>query len=109
LTVNPPVLSPPNHDIIPVQVSGNVSDNCDPAPVMSIVSITCSEPAEPGEIEITGRLTANLAATRNPSGPGRVYTIYLQATDASGNRAGASLEVFVPKGNGNSGGTGKQG
>jgi hypothetical protein len=101
LSVTPNVLSPPNHQMVPVTVSATVSDNCDSAPLTKIVSITSSEAASAGDIQITGNLTATLAATRNASGSGRVYTITVRSTDSSGNSSNATVTVTVPKGNGN--------
>ena len=104
LTVDPSVLSQPNHQLVPVAVAASVSDNCDPAPVSKIISITANESIASGDIEITGDLTAVLAASRNPSGNGRVYTITVRSTDASGNSSTGTVSVAVPKGNGNGNG-----
>jgi len=57
----------PNHQMVAVSVSVSASDNCDTAPASKIVSITCNETPSAGDIQITGNLTANLAATRDPS------------------------------------------
>lgn len=103
LSVNPSVLSPPNHQIVPVTVSAAVSDNCDAAPVAQITSITCSEATAPGDIQITGPLTANLAASKGASGNARTYTINVQSTDASGNSSISSVIVTVPKSNSSTG------
>jgi hypothetical protein len=105
VTATPNILNPPNHQIVPVTVSVFASGNCDGSLVSKIVSVISSEPAAPGDIQITGDLTLNLAASRNPSGPGRSYTITVQSTDASGNASTATVIVTVPKGNGTSTGT----
>jgi len=104
-TVNatPSVLSPPNHDLVPITARVLASDNCDPAPVSRIVSITADEALLPGEAVITGDLTASLAATRDPSGSGRTYTLQIECVDASGNASTGTTQVFVPRGNGNGG------
>jgi probable HAF family extracellular repeat protein len=98
-SVTPAVLSPPNHQMVAVKVSIVASDNCDPAPVTRIVSITCNEAADPGDTQIKGDLGALLAATKNASGDARVYTLQLETTDASGNTATGSVAVQVPKSN----------
>src|SRR5882724_5660704 len=85
LSVSPNVLSPANNKPVAVTVSASVSDNCDGAPFTRITSITSNETTAPGDIQITGNLTANLVASRNPMGTGRIYTITVQSTDASGN------------------------
>jgi hypothetical protein len=100
LSASPNVFSSPNHQLVPVTISVAASDNCDPAPVSKIISITCNESTAPGDIQITGNLSVTLAATRNPAGNGRVYTITVQCTDASGNASTASVTVTVLKGNG---------
>lgn len=99
LSASPAELLPPNGDLIPVTVSVVASDNCDSAPVSAIVSITSNEPVGPSDIQITGSLTARLAASRNPSGGGRVYTITVRCSDASGNSSTGEVTVSVPKGN----------
>lgn len=99
LSVSPNVLSPPNHQLVHVTVSACVVDNCDAAPVTKIVSITCSDPTAPGDMQITGDLTATLAANKADSG-NRVYTITVQSTDASGNSATGTVTVVVPRNNG---------
>lgn len=97
LTVSPNVLSPPNHQFVPVTVSAVVSDNCDPAPLTKIVSITCDNRNCAEDIKITGNLTASLAASKNESGTARTYTITVQSTDAAGNSSSATVTVTVPK------------
>jgi probable HAF family extracellular repeat protein len=104
LSVSPNVLSPPNHQIVPVTVSAVVTDNCDPAPVTKIVSISTNDGVSPGDIQITGNLTALLAANKTASGGNRIYMITVQTTDASSNSSSAQVSVTVPKSNGSSNG-----
>jgi probable HAF family extracellular repeat protein len=103
ISVSPNVLSPPNHALIPVTVSVLLSSGCSSQLTSKIVSITSNEAVSAGEIQITGNLTALLAASRNGGGGGRVYTITVQSTDASGNSSSAVVTVVVPQGNGNGG------
>jgi len=107
LSVSPGLLTPPNHQLVPVTVSALVTDNCDPAPLTKIVSITCSEAVAPGDIQITGNLTAILAASKSASGGTRVYTINIEAKDASGNKSTGAVTVSVPKSSGNGNGNNK--
>jgi hypothetical protein len=100
LSVSPNVLSPSNNKLVPVTVSPLVTDNCDAAPVTKIISVTCNETTSPGDIQITGNLTALLAASKGSSG-NRVYTITVKSTDASSNSSTAQVTVTVPKNNGN--------
>jgi hypothetical protein len=99
ITANPNILSPPNHQLVPVTVSVVAVDNCDPSAVSKIICVTANEPFQPGDVQITGNLTVNLAASRNPSGNGRLYTITVQCTDASGNSSTGTVTVAVPQGN----------
>jgi hypothetical protein len=100
LTVNPSVLWPPNHQIVPVTVTVAATDNCDAAPVSRITGITCNETAPAADMQLTGALTANLAASKNSSGGTRVYTLTIQCTDASGNSSTGTVTVTVPHNNG---------
>jgi probable HAF family extracellular repeat protein len=104
---SPNVLSPPNHQLVPVTVKVLATDGCDPAPVSQIISVTASETTDPGDITITGDLTVNLAASKNSMGKDRIYTITVRTTDASGNSSTATVTVTVQKSNGNSSGGSK--
>jgi hypothetical protein len=96
ILATPPVLWPPNHQMVPVTVSVLAFDNVDPAPVSKIISITANEQVSHEDIQITGNLTAKLAASRNADGHGRIYTIVVQCKDASGNASTRNVLVFVP-------------
>lgn len=98
LSASPNVLSPPNHKMVPVAISVKASDICDPNPKSKIISVTSNEPGA-DQYQITGDLTLNLQSDRNGSGNGRVYTVVVQAADASGNAATKGVTVTVPKGN----------
>jgi len=99
VTATPNVLTPPNHRLVPVTISVFASDICDPAPTGKIIGVSCNETSSPGDVQITGDLTLNLAASRNPAGGGRVYTIAIRCTDASGNSSDSTVIVTVPRGN----------
>ncbi len=107
LSVTPNVLWPPNNKFVSVTVSAIVTDSCDPAPVTRIVRIKSNDPdSDHNEdrddgIQITGDLTAKLAASHNDQGRSRVYTIVVCSTDAFGNSSTAKVTVTVPKSNGN--------
>ncbi len=93
-SVSPKVLWPPNHKMIAVRVSAEVTDACS-ATTWEIVSISCNEAVDARgsghtspDWTITGDATAMLRAERSGNGKaGRVYTITVQATDASGNQS----------------------
>jgi predicted outer membrane repeat protein len=98
LGASPNVFSPPNHKMMPVTISVAATDICDPNPSSKIIAVTSNEPG-PGQYEITGNLTLNVQSERNGAGNGRVYTITVQASDASGNATTRDVTVSVPKGN----------
>ena len=106
---DPPSLWPPNHDLVPVDVTVQVGDLCDPHPTVTLVSVTSSEPDDAqgmadgnttGDIAGAdlGTLDAevDLRAERTGSGPGRVYQMTYRAVDSSGNSTPAFAVVTVP-------------
>lgn len=100
-TATPPSLWPPNHKMTTVAVTADVTDICDAAPACRIISVASNEPANSlgdgntsPDWRITGALTVELRAERSGPGTGRVYTITVQCTDASGNAA-TPREVLV--------------
>ena len=99
VTAFPSVLSRPNHKMVVVQVSVDASDNCDPAPRSKIVRVTCNESMDRDDVRIAGDLTVMLAATRNPAGQGRIYTIQVRCADDSSNGTTHTVHVSVPKPN----------
>ncbi|HWW02087.1 MAG TPA: PKD domain-containing protein [Candidatus Acidoferrum sp.] len=105
VTATPSTLNPPNGKLVPVTVSVEASDNCDPEPVSKIISITSNYATAPGNRQITGPLTAQLAASKGPSGNALVYTLTVQCTDASGNSSTATVNVTVPHSNDANNGT----
>jgi hypothetical protein len=105
VTISPNILWPPNHKMVPVAVGVTVTDACDAGVSNScrIVSVTSNEPINgPGDgnttpdYQITGRLTLNLRAERSGSGSGRIYTVGVACTDASGNSSTEAVAVKVP-------------
>jgi parallel beta-helix repeat protein len=104
LTASPNVLSPANHDFVPVVVSVSVSDMCGGAVSCRIVSVVSNEPIRglggndtSPDWQITGDLTLNLRAERSNKGDGRVYTITVECTDVSGNSSTSTVTVMVPR------------
>jgi hypothetical protein len=104
VSANPAVLWPPNHKMVSVAVAAYVSDNCDTAPACKIISVNSNEPENglgdgdtaPDWQIIPGSLKVNLRAERSGTGSGRVYTITVQCTDASGNTSTRAVQVSVP-------------
>ena len=98
------MLWPPNHNLCPVTIQANASDNSG-GPVALGVTITCNE-TDDGNQEPdwyidsvdsnTGTIQLRLRAERPGSGDGRVYSITITATDASDNQSVAVVEIRVP-------------
>ena len=103
LSASPNTLWPPNHKFVAVGVTAATTDNCSPAPVCSIASISSNEPVNARgdgntapDWRITGALSANLRAERSGTGTGRVYTLAISCRDAAGNVTNGSTTVTVP-------------
>jgi uncharacterized repeat protein (TIGR01451 family) len=113
LSVSPSVLWSPNHTLREVTATLAVSDNCDPNPAVSLVSITSNEPASgflgqgdksPDVMHAalgTDDRRFSLRAERGTGrgSTGRVYTITYRVTDASGNSTEKNATVVVPTSN----------
>ncbi len=104
LAASPTVLWPPNHQMVPVNVTLAASDGCDTAPSCRITSVRSNEPVNglgdgdtAPDWEITGNLGLKLRAERFGKGNGRVYTITAMCTDASGNSSTKTTTVTVPR------------
>lgn len=109
LTANPSQLWPPNHNMVNITVSATVTDNSDPSPTFAITNVASNEAVDglgDGDTSpdwvITGNHTVQLRAERSGKGNGRVYTITVVASDASGNKSAATVTVTVPKSPGKS-------
>jgi len=103
VTVDRELLWPPNHKYGHICASVSATDDCDPNPVVTLQSVTSSEPDaglgngdQPNDIVIGNDNCFDLRAERGASGPGRVYTITYCATDAAGHTTCGSATVTVP-------------
>ena len=103
VSVTPEMLWPANHKYVRVQVEVTASDNFDPNPAVTLVSVTSNEADNglgdgdtPNDIQIVDDYTFNLRAERSALGEGRTYTITYLVTDACGNSSTASATVYVP-------------
>jgi len=103
-SVNPKVLWPPNHKMVPVRVFAKVTDACGPT-TWKILSVTSNQAVDAKgsgntapDWRITGDHTVALRAERSGKDKGgRIYTITLQATDEAGNlSAPSTVTVKVP-------------
>lgn len=103
ISVTPDVLWPANHKYVDVTATVSVSDNFDPDPLVTLVSVTSSE-ADNGsgdgntinDIVIVNDYHFRLRAERSRVGTGRIYTITYTVTDACGNETTRSATVTVP-------------
>lgn len=101
IAATPDTLWPPNHKMVDILVKAVAFDVVDDSPVVQIVSVTSSQPvngtgdgdAAP-DWEITGPMTVQLRSER-AGNDDRTYTIYVEATDASGNTSTRSVTVKV--------------
>jgi len=91
---NPNSSWPPNHKMFPVRLSVDASDTCDPSPRCRVVSVTSNE-GTAADWEIVGPLEVMLRSERSGKGAGRVYTILIQCTDASGNASTRGVTVTI--------------
>jgi hypothetical protein len=103
-------LWPPNHKYVTINVTDlvtGVTDNCDHSVGVGSVNISMVTSDEPDNSTGDGNTThdiviaadcksVQLRAERSGNGNGRVYTITLKVTDASGNVATAAFKVTVP-------------
>jgi hypothetical protein len=103
VTVTPKILWPPNHKYADVEVTVTATDNIDPSPTVTFVSVTSNEPENgkvygntSNDIMKLGDFAFKLRAERSGTSSGRVYTITCKATDASGNYAMGSVTIEVP-------------
>jgi hypothetical protein len=103
VSVTPDVLWPANHKYVDIDATVLVTDNFDPTPTVTLVSVTSNEPDNGkgdgntvDDIVIVDDFQFMLRAERSGKGSGRIYAITYQVTDACGNSATASTEVFIP-------------
>ncbi len=102
VSLSPDSLWPPNHKYVQVEATVTAEDAGDPAPTITLVSVTSNEPDNGqgdgntvNDIIIIDDYNFEFRAERSGTGMGRVYTITYQATDASGNSIQASATVIV--------------
>jgi hypothetical protein len=96
------VLWPPNHRMVDVALSYQVSDNCDPNPVCQ-VAVASDEPVQGSgdgntapDWEIVDARHVRLRAERAGGGDGRTYTLTVTCRDSAGGASSASTIVSVP-------------
>jgi hypothetical protein len=106
VTLDPDALWPPNHKLAEIHATVLVSDVCDGAPVVRLVSIASDEPDnglgdgdEPDDVQEELPGTADfdflLRSERQGGEDGRTYTVCYEAEDASGNVGTGCATVVV--------------
>jgi hypothetical protein len=106
-SASPSVLWPPNHQMVTVAIDATATDDCGAA-VWKIIGVTSNEAINGNgdgntatDWQILGDHAVLLRAERSGTGTGRVYSIALQAQDASGNlSAPTTVVVTVPENQG---------
>jgi hypothetical protein len=101
------ILWPPNHNMVDIIIEANASDNS--GYVTLIASVMSNEAEEglgdgdmtpdwtiPSIDQNTGIIILKLRAERSGRGNGRVYSIFINAIDQSGNSSKAVVEIIVP-------------
>jgi len=99
-TATPAMLWPPNHKMRDVMVNYTASDNC--PNLNCVLSVTSNEPVNgtgdgdtSPDWEIVDATHVRLRAERAGTGSGRIYTIKVTCTDASGNMTMKTTTVVV--------------
>ena len=103
------ILWPPNHKMVTVSILANASDDSG-GPVTLAATVSSNEPENglgdgdtapdwttPLIDQTDGIITLQLRAERSGRGNGRVYTVTITATDGSGNRSQANVDIIVPR------------
>lgn len=99
LTASPASLWPPNHALVRVGLTAQVSEAADPRPRTHILSVSSNRPDDRAGRDwiITGDLTLSLRAKRSRGGAEHLYTITVESRDASGNASTKAVVVAVSR------------
>jgi len=101
-SADPNSLWPPNHKMVLITVSYDVSDDCDPNPVCDL-TVSSNEPPMGGgsghtspDWQVVDAHHVYLRAERAGTGDGRVYTVTITCTDRMGLTSQKTVTVTVP-------------
>ena len=108
ISVDKPVIGPPNHRLVPIQVMINTADKASGISKVELTGITSNEldnASGDGNTESdiqdarwgTDDRSFTLRAERSGIGEGRIYTITYTVTDQAGRTTVRSVEVKVTK------------
>ena len=108
ISVNPKSLWPPDHKMMNVKINYTDIDNCSPpAKVTTVLTVVSNEPVNgtgdgntAPDWTIVNDHQVMLRAERAGDRNGRIYTIFITATDDCGNRSIDSAHVLVQHDNG---------
>ncbi|MEO5946404.1 MAG: DUF4394 domain-containing protein [Chitinophagaceae bacterium] len=92
VSVNPAMLAPPNHKMKDVTIKYSVSD-C--SAVTNVLTVSDNEGSDPNDVQVLDDHHLKLRAERNGTGDGRIYTVFITSTDASGNSSTSTTTVVV--------------
>lgn len=102
-TADPSVLWPPNHRMVNVTVSYDVTDNCALPPGPCTLDVTSNEPVlghgsghTSPDWTVLDDHHVLLRAERSGNGDGRIYTTIISCVDSGGNSSTDSVIVTVP-------------
>jgi hypothetical protein len=115
VSVDKPILWPPNHKLVEVTINYDATDNCDPSPLCTL-SVTSNDQLKGGHLEkgvgpghkdkddddkefdwiILDAHHLKLRADKSESAEGRVYSITVTCKDRSGNYSTRKINVRVP-------------
>jgi hypothetical protein len=118
ITPDPAVLWPPNHQMVPVSLSVDATDDCSAAVSCQIISVESSDPIgspqDPDtgdggltypDWDVTGPLTLDLRSERSEGGDSvdnaRIYTITVECTDGVHAPVQGFTQVLVHSDQGN--------
>jgi hypothetical protein len=94
VSVDHPVLWPPNKAMTTVTVGYSVTDNCDGT--ICTLGVTSNEGSAGSDWVIVDAHTVQLRAARNGKGPGRTYSMPITCRDSGGAVTVGMTSVVVP-------------
>src|SRR5262249_30359533 len=94
VSVDQPVLWPPNKKLHTVKVSYEVTDNCDGTACS--LAVTSNEGSAASDSQVVDAHTVILRADRSGNGSGRTYSIAISCTDSGGVVSVETATVVVP-------------
>jgi uncharacterized repeat protein (TIGR01451 family) len=102
VSVSAPLLWPPDHKMVDIEIGYVVTDNC--GPVTNSLSVSSSEPVDglgdgdtAPDWQVVDAQHVRLRAERSGKGTGRIYTVTVTSTDSSGASSSRAATVLVPR------------